>query len=312
MHRAQALAYLTALCHIYLSTAALAPWELDLQLGEVHFNTSTSDSNARSHFNLGSKALHLFWYELAIEEFEQRAASDPLFAMAYWGIALSNKQALWLVKDCAAANKALRAITKEMTTRSTPREVDYIAATRVLFLEPCSAQNRQSRELQYQEQMQAVAAQYPDDVDAKLFAALATFTRASSPDCVASEPMQARCEEMVTGVRRSLNLTLQVAPHHPGVYHYILHEYDSPRCKYSGIPFDGITPFSLGGIAQLAATIYPKLVGSACHSLHMPSHIYLRIGDWNMSHSSNLASVYAADRYARSRNKATVTTDAVG
>ena len=141
--------------------------------------------------------------------------------------------------------------------------------------------------------------------------ALAVLTVTSNPDCESGQPKEEECLRLQKQVRRNLSATQEIAPRHPGVYHYILHAYDSPDCKSSNIHTGGL-PWNttLPPVAMQAAAIYPELVSSACHALHMPAHIYLRVGDWNMSRRSNAASLRAADEYARSRSLPLVTTDA--
>jgi tetratricopeptide (TPR) repeat protein len=216
------------------------------RLGEIRFPTSARSEKAQAHFLRGVTALHSFSYELALDEFRKATAIEPDFMMGYWGEAMAYNQPLWGKQDADAARKALANI-KDITTLA-PRERAYLHAVKLLYDEGDKA---------YAAAMERLYREYPDDLEAAAFYALALLGSVRSDD-----PAGLR-----TRIRAGA-VALEVArkePDHPGATHYILHAFDDPDHAILALP---------------AARRYAEIAPEAPHALHMPSHIFLQLGMW--------------------------------
>jgi tetratricopeptide (TPR) repeat protein len=243
------------------------------ELGTVRFEISCSGA-AQQAFLRGLALLHSFWYDEAGKAFSKVLAADPSCAMGYWGIAMSLYHPIWspppeadLVKGRAAIEKA------ESVGAKTQRERDYIGALQVFYRDSEKVPHS-SRALAWQHAMKALASRYPADSEASVFYALALLGTAPATDKTYSNQKQAAA---------ILNRVLQAHPDHPGVAHYIIHSYDSPQLARLALP---------------AARAYAAIAPAAPHALHMPSHIFTRLGMWQESISSNVASASAARKHA--------------
>jgi tetratricopeptide (TPR) repeat protein len=240
------------------------------QLGTVHFTTSCSKA-VTSEFDRGVALLHSFWFSAAIDAFNGVLKNDPSCAMANWGIAMSwwgnpfggfrSPQALQ--SGLAAVEKAKAAPPK------TDRERAYIAAVEVLFKDAATVPQRQ-RTVGYEQAMEQLVAKYPEDIEARLFYALALDQTALPTDKTYANQLKA------AGI---LEKEFVKQPEHPGLAHYIIHSYDAPT----------LAPKALD-----AARRYAKIAPAAPHALHMPSHTFTRVGAWQESIDTNLASAAAA------------------
>jgi tetratricopeptide (TPR) repeat protein len=244
------------------------------KIGTVHFPVSCSDS-ARSKFNHAVALLHSFWYQAAANEFTEVTVVDPDCAMGYWGVAMSYYHPLWeppnpveLQKGAAAAQKASSMSTK------TEREKDYLGAI-VTFYKESDKLDHRTRAIAYSQAMERIYEKYPDDNEAAVFYAL-TLNSIALP----TDKTYANQKKAVT----ILEKVLEKEPEHPGVYHYIIHDYDYP---------------ALAKLALPAARMYAKVAPAAPHALHMPSHIFTRLGLWDESIASNIASAAAAKAYVQ-------------
>jgi len=241
------------------------------QLGTVHFPISCSAA-VQKPFERGIALLHSFWYEEAQKEFEDIAKDDPKCAMAHWGIGMSLWHELWNQPD-AKVLKAGQAQVKQALSLhpKTDRERAYIQALGAFYN---GKPNHQSRANAYSAAMKKVYQTYPEDHEAAAFYALSLL---------ASEP-----EHDTTFVQRKeaaaiLEKLFATEPDHPGVAHYLIHAYDKPQLAELGLP---------------AARRYAQVAPAAPHALHMPSHIFARVGDWQDDIQSNLASVDATRKTA--------------
>jgi hypothetical protein len=241
------------------------------KLGRVHFQTSCSP-NARGAFEHAVALLHSFEFGPATAGFRAALAADPGCAMADWGIALSswgNPFAPGL-KPRAALERGRAAIVAAQAARAaTQRERDYIAAAARLF-DRFETVGQQSRLDAYCDAMSAVAARYPGDTEASIFHALALAMSADLSDRTYAKQLQAGA---------ILEALFRQEPRHPGVAHYIIHSYDFPP---------------LAPRALAAARAYARIAPDSPHALHMPSHIFTRLGLWDESVSSNVASAAAS------------------
>ena len=245
----------------------------DARLGTVHFETSCSPGTQRT-FEHAVALLHSFEFGPATTAFRAVLAADPSCAMADWGIALSswgNPFAPGL-KPGAALERGRGAIrAAEAAKPATQRERDYIAAVARLY-DRFESTSQQSRLDAYCDAMSEVAARYPKDTEASIFSALSLAMSADLSDKTYARQLKAGA---------ILESLFRKEPRHPGVAHYIIHSYDFPP---------------LAPRALAAARAYAKIAPDSPHALHMPSHIFTRLGLWDESIRSNVASASAARR----------------
>ncbi len=252
----------------------------ETQLGTVHFPISCAASEQKP-FARGVALLHSFWYEEAEKEFLDIAKNDPNCAMAHWGIAMSIWHQLWNEPDADVIKRGLGeaqaaeklASTPASGTPATPREKAYIAAIRA-FYSDSDRLDHAARAKAYSDAMKKVYESYPDDHEAAVFYALSLL---------ASEPHNDETFANRKQAAAILEKLFATEPDHPGVAHYLIHAYDKPQLAQLGIP---------------AARRYAQVAPAAPHALHMPSHIFARVGLWQDDINSNLASVAATRKTA--------------
>ncbi len=241
------------------------------KLGRVHFKTSCSPE-AQKQFERALAMLHSFFFPETVKAFMAIPATDPSCAIAYWGIAISQRpNPLVGPFDAATLKRGLDAIEKgEAIGPKTQRERDWLAALKE-FYQDYDEVDQDTRTRNYERAMERLANKYPDDVEAKIFYALAlneTFDHKSM------EPLQ-KAIKILEPIDKQY-------PDHPGVTHYLIHSYDFPAIAKGGVP---------------AANKYAKIAPSAPHAQHMPSHIYSMVGMWEESVMSNWRSVAVATDY---------------
>jgi len=242
------------------------------KLGKVNFPVSC-DAAVQLQFNRAVAMLHSFWYEKANEEFAAIAKKDPACGMAYWGIAMALYHPIWEAPGPAALKQGSEALAKARSAaHKRQREWDYIAAIET-FYKDSDKLDHHTRALAYEKAMEQLQARYPDDREAAIFYALALQGSASPTDKTYANQRKAGA---------ILEKILADQPDHPGVAHYIIHAYDYPP---------------LAARALDAARSYAKIAPDSPHALHMPSHIFTRLGLWQESIESNLASEGAAQKY---------------
>ena len=257
-----------ALAHEGHSTAGGTPPE---QLGKVHFATSCSDQVA-APYGRAMALLHSFWANDAIREFNAVLERDPACAIAYWGIAVALQQNPLTGQEPnpKATADALAGLEKARTIGAkTQRERDYLAAIELIYKDAETVAFR-NRRLAYEKAMEALAQRYPQDTEARIFYALALQMTAQLTDKTYSNQLRSAA---------ILEKIIKDQPEHPGVVHYLVHAYDYPSIADRGIP---------------SARLYARIAPNHPHALHMPSHIYTRLGLWQDSIDSNRRSVIAA------------------
>jgi hypothetical protein len=238
------------------------------QLGTVHFPVSCTPDAQRT-FEKGVALLHSFWYEEAAKAFVETEKQDPKCAIAYWGEAMSLWHQLWDPPKQATIKRGAVELKKADKAKApTERERDYIQALKA-FYSNSKKEDHEARARAYAAAMEKVYQKYPDDHEAAAFYALSLL--ASEPD-----------NDTTFANRKQAGAILQKLfaeePNHPGVAHYLIHAYDKPQLAELGLP---------------AARRYAQIAPSAPHAVHMPSHIFARVGDWPDSIQSNLASIAA-------------------
>ena len=237
----------------------------DNKLGTVHFETSCKPE-AQKLFDRGMLYQHSFWYRASQKTFEDVLKADPECGIAYWGIALSllwNPHAAPAAKNLAEGSAALA--KAQSVGAKTERERDYLAALGAMYADYDKVDHR-TRLLAYAKAMEQLAARYPNDDEAQIHYALALNTSASPADKTYANQLKGAAILEVIAKRQ---------PQHPGVAHYLIHLYDYPPIADKGIE---------------AARRYAKIAPDAPHALHMPSHIFTRVGYWQESIDSNMAS----------------------
>jgi hypothetical protein len=244
------------------------------QLGTVTFPVSC-DPKIQKPFELGVALLHSFWYEEAEKEFMQISADAPNCAMAHWGVAMSLWHQLWNEPDKKVIQHGLDEVHQAKTTDGpiTPREKGYIAAI-AAFYSNSKKLDHAARAKAYSDSMKKVYETYPDDHEAAVFYALSLL---------ASEPHQDATFANRKQAAAILEKLFAIEPDHPGVAHYLIHSYDKPQLAQLGLP---------------AARRYAQVAPASPHALHMPSHIFARVGLWQDDINSNLASIAATRKTA--------------
>lgn len=240
------------------------------QLGKVHFQTTCSPAVGQD-FDRAVALLHSFWFSAAIDAFQGVSVKDPTCAMAHWGIAMSwwgNPFGGFRPPKAIAEGTAAVEAAKAASPKS-DRERDYIAAVELLYKDAATLEQR-SRTLAYEKAMNALAAQYTDDPDARIFYALSLDQTHLPTDKTYANLLAAA---------DILEKEFKAQPDHPGIAHYLIHSYDVP---------------SLAPRALDAARRYAKIAPDAPHALHMPSHTFTRVGSWQESIETNIASAAAA------------------
>ncbi len=246
----------------------------ETQLGTVHFPVSCTPQ-VQKPFARGVALLHSFWYEEAEKEFGDIAKQDPKCAMAHWGSAMSIWHQLWdnpSAKVIAHGAQEVRA-ARTLEASTSPREKGFISAVAAFYNNP-GISDHSVRAKAYSDAMKKVHDTYPDDHEAAAFYALSLL---------ASEPHNDDTFANRKEAAAILEKLFAVEPDHPGVAHYLIHSYDKPQLAQFGIP---------------AARRYAKVAPAAPHALHMPSHIFARVGLWQDDIDSNLASVEATRKTA--------------
>jgi tetratricopeptide (TPR) repeat protein len=243
-------------------------------LGTVSFPVSCS---SRASFNRGVALLHDFWYEEARPQFEKIVAAEPSCAMAHWGLAMSAFHQIWDRPDAGAMAKGWREMQAAQSRPvKTAREREYIAALSGFFRP--GTEDFQARIEAYAAAMATLYAHHPLDVDAGAFYALALLA-AEPPD-----------DTSLTQEKKAMAVLAplwQKYPDHPGVVHYIIHACDTPSLAPDGLA---------------AARHYGEIASSGPHAVHMPGHIFARLGMWPEDIDANLGSV-AASRAAEARHE---------
>jgi hypothetical protein len=241
------------------------------KLGTVNFPVSCAPS-VQAQFSSAVAMLHSFWYEKANDAFAAVVGKDPTCGMAYWGIAMTYYHQMWAAPGPADLKAGVAAVEKAKAAGAkTQRERDYIAAIET-FYKDSDKLDYGIRALAYAKAMEQIQARYPDDNEAAIFYALALVATAPPADKTYVNQRKAGAILEPLFVQQT---------EHPGLAHYIIHAYDYPP---------------LADRALDAARRYAKIAPDSPHALHMPSHIFTRLGLWQESIDSNLASEASAQK----------------
>jgi hypothetical protein len=240
------------------------------KLGTVSFPTSCNPATQKE-FNRAVALLHSFAYKAAEDAFLSVAQEDSQCAIAHWGVAMTHFHQLWEPPlPPADISIAQKEIAQAATLReASERECGFIHALSLVFKD-ASAVPYSTRVSNYEAAMRELAAANPNDVETQVFYALALISNASPLD--KEHRKQKQAADLLEPLWREF-------PDHPGIPHYLIHAYDSQELASRGLA---------------AARAYAGIAPSAPHALHMPSHIFTRLGLWDDSISSNIAARNAA------------------
>jgi hypothetical protein len=240
------------------------------KLGSVQFPISCG-AESQKPFERAVAMLHSFEYEQAESGFKQVAAKDPKCAMAYWGEAMTLFHLLWARPSKADLQHGNELAQKAQELKpKTKREQEYVDAVSALY--QTGEIEHKKRLANYASAMEKVANDNPKDTEAQAFYAVALLGAAPEDD-----PTHAQARKAVAILTR----IFEAQPDHPGVAHYIIHSCDNPQ----------MAPLGLA-----AAREYAKIAPASPHAVHMPSHIFARLGLWQDSIASNAAALRAADK----------------
>lgn len=241
-------------------------------LGRVRFDV-TCHENVLDDFARAVAMLHSFWYPEAEKAFTRVGQKDRDCAMAQWGVAVSNYHPLWAPPTKDELRRGANAVAKARSLKAgSSREKELIEAV-AAFYTGWETVDHRTRAAAYAAAMEKVAASFPDDDEMSILHALALLGTVSPTD--KTYAVQKRAAAI-------LNRILPRQPKHPGVAHYLIHSFDYP---------------ALASLALPAARAYAKIAPGSPHALHMPSHIFTRLGLWDESIRSNLASAEKARSY---------------
>jgi hypothetical protein len=231
-------------------------------LGRAHMDVTCSQAVA-AKFDRALALLHNFWYSRALEGFQQVSNDDPECAMAYWGAAMTFNHPFWDPPSQADEKAAWELARKAMSAQEvSARERLYLAAVAALYKDAGEG-TKSTRDLNYRALMATAYAQYPDDETA-LFYGLSIL--GAIPEGSKGFEQQGQAAKLFEAVYAR-------HPDHPGALHYLIHAYDDPEHAQLGLP---------------AARAYASSAPAVPHALHMPSHIFTRLGYWEESAATNL------------------------
>ena len=241
------------------------------QVGKVSFANSCAPE-VQEDLGRAVAMLHSFWYGVGERTFRNVLARDPGCAVATWGIAalLMNNPLVGVGSAPDEAKRAQAALDEgRRIGAKTQRERDYIEAV-AAYYQDWAARPERERQKSLSDAFEALAGRYPDDDEAQIFSAL----------YIAGTQSQA--DQSFAAYRKAAAILKPMFvkyPQHPGVAHYLIHVYDAP-------------PLAQDGLA--AARRYAEIAPDAPHALHMPSHIFTRVGAWRDSDATNRRSFRVA------------------
>ena len=263
--------YLALVCLIALTVVAThGQGHHDRKLGKVDFPVSCSEQ-AQTEFNHAMGLLHHMTYPQARVAFENIAKRETNCAMAHWGIAMTLFQPLWPTRPgLQDRRRGWEAVAKARSLgATTERERRFIAAAEAFFLEPDS-DDYWLRIRRWEAESAKMHAAMPDDTEAAIFYALAHL--ATTPAKTISRTHADRAASILVGV-------YEKHPDHPGAMHYLVHANDVPGRERELIE-----------VTRKYESIAPRNP----HALHMPTHIYTRLGEWEMVIRGNRLAAEAA------------------
>ncbi len=243
------------LAALALAALALGPARAPARdLGQISFPVACAPA-AQRPFVRGVLALHSFFYDQALDEFQAATRADPRCAMGYWGEAMAHDQTLWAIQDTPSGRAAL-ARAAALAAGLPAREAAFIDAASVLFGREGERGERRARVRAYARALSRMHERWPDDDEIAALYALALL----SANDQAHPSLRTRMEAGAIGLG-----VLQRNPQHPGAAHYVIHAFDDPDHAALALP---------------AARAYAAIAPEAPHARHMPAHIFVELGRW--------------------------------
>lgn len=241
-------------------------------LGTVNFPVSCSRETQKA-FNTGVGLLHHMMYAQAELLFKKWMQEKPKCAILYWGYSMSLFHPLWpdnITED--ALTRGRRALTNAKNLKGSEREKSYLSAAEQYYKDWQTVPEK-TRLKAWVKAQTDVYYSYPSDIDATAFYALSQLATASKTDKTFSTNKN---------VGQVLEAIIKEHPRHPGAIHYSIHAYDNPVLAQLGLE---------------SAKAYDKIAPDVPHALHMPTHIFVRLGEWRDVVSWNVRSAEAALKY---------------
>ena len=246
------------------------------EFGEVNFSFYCN-YETKETFDLAVSLLHSFAYIEAEKAFVQVIDQNPDCPMAYWGVAMSIYHSLWFAPSEGDLKKGSDILKIAETLPQTDQEREYLRAISA-FYKDWENVDHKTRARRYENKMEQIYLKYPNDTEAAIFYALALKSTADPND--KDYINQKKAGQILESI-------FPDQPNHPGIAHYIIHNYDNPILAHMALP---------------TARRYADIAPASAHAQHMPSHIYTRLGLWDESINSNIKSANAAQCYAEENN----------
>lgn len=243
------------------------------QFGTVSFTLGCSEK-VRSDFNLATALLHSFEYTEAEKVFAKIIAEDPECILAYWGAAMCNFHPMWMPpsEDDLRKGSKIIELARSIIKDKSSRDSDYLEAIATIY-DQWSSLDYRTRLLKFEEASEKVFEKYPDDKEAAIFYGLALGAAVDPTDKTYHKQKKAGT---------ILSAIFDDEPNHPGIAHYLIHNYDYPEIAVEALP---------------AARKYALIAPASAHAQHMPSHIFIRLGLWDEAIQSDRNSVSSAQCY---------------
>ena len=256
---------------VAIALAAFPAGAAEDKLGSMEFPVACAPKVQATFNRAVALQINYFWAP-AIKTFNEVLAQDPACAMAYWGIAVVNADNLLAAPPTAKqmAEGAAAAAKAAAIGGKTSRERDYIAAIGEFYRDYDKVPHRTRLE-NYEKALEQLHQRYPDDRNAAAYYALSMLATHSPNDQTYAKPLKAA---------KILEAVFTAQPNHPGAAHFLIHAYDYPPIAKHGLP---------------AARKYAAIAPDAPHALHMPSHIFTRLGHWQESIDTNERSAKSCD-----------------
>lgn len=272
--------------HSHAPTKEAPPATLETGLGDINHPVSTSNPEAQKFFNQGLAYVYAFNHEEAIRSFKQAAQLDPQLAMAYWGVALAMGSNYNVPADGPALIEAYNNLQKAIALAPKASEQDraYINALSKRYSSDLQV-DKHKLEVDYKNAMGELSKNYPDDLDAAtLYAESMMNLRPWKLWSLDGKPAEDTLEIVAT-----LEGVLRRNPNHSGANHYYIHAVEASTNAERALP---------------SADRLGKIAPSAGHLVHMPSHVYIRTGDYYQAAKANVDAIVVDREYmTKSGNK---------
>lgn len=254
-------------------------------LGNYHHEVSTENKNAQKFFDQGLTLIYAFNHDEAIRSFQKAAELDPMLAMAYWGIAFALGPNYNLPAEDEQRKLAYKSLKKALkhSVHSTQKEIDYINALSKRYTKDIKKINQQTLDVEFKNAMKKLHEKYPDDPDAATLYAESLMNlkpwQLWNKDGTSAEGTQE--------ILSVLESVLGQYPEHPGANHYYIHAVEASNDPGRGLK---------------SAKILENLIPSAGHLVHMPAHIFFRVGDYKGASDANINAIQKDEFYIKKYN----------